>query len=153
MDENFNTVLERKERIHAEPAKFPDAYRTRREAGDYLRSRGYPLSFSTLTKLCALGEGPEPAAWWGSRPLYTDAELDMWAEARSRRRRNARPADGAPDLVSAADDRGGPSAGLPAASPPTPQPKPHAAAAPPPRHRGRPRSRDIHRSAQDAAAR
>jgi hypothetical protein len=68
-----------------EVAKFPGAYRTRREACDYLQARGYPIAFSTLQKLCALGEGPEPAAWWGQRPLYTDPGLDTWAEARCRR--------------------------------------------------------------------
>jgi hypothetical protein len=65
--------------------RLPGAYRTRREAAEYLQSRGYPISFSTLTKLCAIGEGPEPAVWWGPRPLYTDEILDAWAEARSRK--------------------------------------------------------------------
>jgi hypothetical protein len=72
-------------RGRARPAKLPGAYRTRHEAAEYLQARGYPISFSTLTKLCALGEGPEPAAWWGSRPLYTDPILDAWAKARCRR--------------------------------------------------------------------
>jgi hypothetical protein len=62
--------------------RFPDAYRTRHEAAAYLKARGYPLSYSTLTKLCALGEGPAPAAWW---PLYSDKMLDAWAKGRSRK--------------------------------------------------------------------
>src|SRR5258707_2257188 len=82
-----STGLGREERKRARTGtpNLPGVSRTRHEAADYLRSRGYPLSFSTLTKLCALGEGPQPAAWWGSRPLYTEPMLDAWAEARSRR--------------------------------------------------------------------
>jgi hypothetical protein len=76
---------EERKRAHAEAPKLPGAFMTRKEAADYLRSREYPLSFSTLTKLCALGEGPPPAIMWGKRPLYTDPMLDAWAEARSRR--------------------------------------------------------------------
>jgi hypothetical protein len=82
-------------RRRAEISRLPDAYRTRREAAEYLQAHGYPISFSTLTKLCALGEGPEPAAWWGLRPLYTDPVLDLWAESRCRCRRRARSSAGA----------------------------------------------------------
>jgi hypothetical protein len=93
-----STGLSRDERRgRTRPTKLPGAYRTRHEAAEHLQSRGYPISFSTLTKLCALGEGPEPAAWWGSRPLYTDPILDAWAEARCRRGRSPR----APPLESA----------------------------------------------------
>ena len=59
------------------------------------RARGYPVSYSTLTKVCALGEGPEPAAWWGTRPLYTDGGLDAWAETRCCRGRKVRRSAGA----------------------------------------------------------
>jgi hypothetical protein len=84
-----NTGLGREERKRdqAKAPKLTGAYRTRREAASYLQSRGYPISYSTLTKVCALGEGPEPAKWWGARPLYTDQGLDAWAEARSHRER------------------------------------------------------------------
>jgi hypothetical protein len=63
--------------------KLPGAYRTRREAAEYLQSRGFPISFSTLTKLAALGEFAAPTLWWGSRPLYTESTLDAWADSRS----------------------------------------------------------------------
>jgi hypothetical protein len=109
--------LSREERSRARTPKLPGAYRTRHESAEYLQSRGYPLSYSTLTKLCALGEGPEPAAWWGSRPLYTEQGLDAWAEARSRRHRKTQPVEGT------ADDQGGLSAPLPMATPLTPLPK------------------------------
>ena len=33
-------------------------YYTRREAVEYLRSRGFPITASTLTKKCALGSRP-----------------------------------------------------------------------------------------------
>jgi hypothetical protein len=86
-----------------EVTRFPGAYRTRREAAEYLQARGYPTSFSTLQKLCALGEGPEPAAWWGARPLYTDEGLDAWAAARCRR-----PAASLPQLAAESAERRAP---------------------------------------------
>jgi hypothetical protein len=86
MQSTSSTGLGREERKRdqAKAPKLPGAYRTRREAAEYLRSRGYPLSFSTLTKLCALKKGPSPARVWGRRELYTDPMLDAWAEARCR---------------------------------------------------------------------
>jgi hypothetical protein len=45
-------------------AKPVDALLTRREAARYVNDDlGHPLSFSTLTKLCAVGEGPPVARW------------------------------------------------------------------------------------------
>lgn len=75
------------------PAPIPDAprdrlteYQTRRQAADYIRDvLGYPMSFSTASKLAAQGEFATPAVWWGRRPLYRAADLRAWAEARSRR--------------------------------------------------------------------
>jgi hypothetical protein len=99
MQSQSSTGLSREERpggaAGRKVARLPDAYRTRREAAEFLQARGYPISFSTLTKLCALGEGPDPAAWWGARPLYTDAGLDAWAETRCRRGRKVRGSAGA----------------------------------------------------------
>jgi hypothetical protein len=42
------------------------------------------MSFSTASKLAALGEFAEPRVWWGRRPLYTRDDLRQWVEARSR---------------------------------------------------------------------
>jgi hypothetical protein len=74
------------------PAPILDAPRerltelqTRRQAADYVRGvLGYPMSFSTASKLAAQGEFATPAVWWGRRPLYRAADLRAWAEARSR---------------------------------------------------------------------
>ena len=69
----------------------PSEYLTRRQAADYIRDKlGRPMSFSTASKLAALGEFATPALWWGRRPLYTRDDLRAWAEARSRRDPNRR---------------------------------------------------------------
>lgn len=61
-------------------------YLTRRQAAAYVNNElGRPMSFSTASKLAALGEFAEPTLWWGRRPLYTRGSLRTWAEARSRR--------------------------------------------------------------------
>jgi hypothetical protein len=58
---------------------------TRRQAAEFIRNElGRPISFSTASKLAALGEFAEPALWWGRRPLYTREELRIWTEARGR---------------------------------------------------------------------
>jgi hypothetical protein len=41
------------------------------------------MSFSTASKLAALGKFAVPEVWWGRRPLRDT--LRAWAEARSRR--------------------------------------------------------------------
>jgi len=69
-----------------------EPFLTRHQAADFIRDElGRPMSFSTLTKLCALGEGPEPAAMWGRRPLYSKDGLKMWADARTTTVRHALP--------------------------------------------------------------
>lgn len=67
---------------------------TRKQLGERLRERGYPIGNSTLNKLCApaIGEGPPIAAWWGNRPLYDEDAGLAWAEARLRLTRPASPA-------------------------------------------------------------
>jgi hypothetical protein len=75
----------------APPAKpRPAEYLTRRQAAEYIRDElGRPMSFSTASKLAALGEFATPAIWWGRRPLYTREDLRRWVESRSRS--NKRP--------------------------------------------------------------
>src|SRR5258707_15758361 len=59
---------------------------TRREAAEFIRhDLGRPMSFSTMTKVCALGEGPPVADYWGRRPLYSREGLQHWAETRGRK--------------------------------------------------------------------
>jgi hypothetical protein len=44
----------------------PREYLTRRQSADYIREElGRPMSFSTASKLAALGEFAAPAMWWG----------------------------------------------------------------------------------------
>lgn len=66
---------------------------TRRQAAEYIRDvLGRPFSFSTATKLAALGEFAPPALWWGRRPLYSRDDLRAWVEARSGRQPGEVPA-------------------------------------------------------------
>jgi len=65
---------------------------TRREAVKFLKEQhGIPLTYSTLKKLCALGEGPEPDECWGRYELFTGDTLLSWVRKRLRpaTRRNA----------------------------------------------------------------
>jgi hypothetical protein len=87
-DETARIIVEalRNSVISSSQAKPLDALLTRREAARYINDElGYPLSFSTLTKLCALREGPPVARWWGRRPLYERSSLKAWVEARGQR--------------------------------------------------------------------
>ncbi len=63
----------------------PAGLLTRKRAAQFIRETlGCPMSFSTATKLAALGEFAEPALWWGRRPLYRREDLKTWAERRGR---------------------------------------------------------------------
>jgi len=50
----------------------------------FLNAEGIPIGKSTLDKLCALGQGPPVAAYWGRLPLYRPVESLSWATARLR---------------------------------------------------------------------
>jgi hypothetical protein len=56
-------------------------YLSRTEAADYLASRGLRIAKQTLAKFAVTGEGPMYRAF-GSRVVYSTADLDAWAEAR-----------------------------------------------------------------------
>jgi hypothetical protein len=59
---------------------------TRRELAEYITNElGRPMSYSTLTKLCALGEGPPVYEWWSRFPLYQREGGKAWADARARK--------------------------------------------------------------------
>lgn len=64
-------------------------YLTRAQLAEFLTKRGYPISQSTLAKLCALarGEGPPAIGFWSNRALYDPARSLSWAKNRFRTNR------------------------------------------------------------------
>jgi hypothetical protein len=62
------------------------AYLTRRQLVRFLRHHGYPITLSTITKLCApsRGEGPPMAGLWAKRALYDRETALQWARSRMR---------------------------------------------------------------------
>jgi hypothetical protein len=54
----------------------------RKEAAQFLTDRGYRTAPATLAKLACLGGGP-PFHSFGRKPLYREADLIAWAEART----------------------------------------------------------------------
>jgi hypothetical protein len=61
-------------------------YLTRRELAEFLSSEGYPISESTLEKLCmpSFDKGPPAAGFWGNRALYDPNKALAWAAQRFR---------------------------------------------------------------------
>ena len=58
-----------------------ERYRDRREAAEYLTERGLKISRNTLQKMATVGGGPKYRRF-GTRAVYTDADLDAWASAK-----------------------------------------------------------------------
>ncbi len=56
-------------------------YLDRREAAAYLTARGFKTSWKTLQKLASIGGGPRYRLF-GNRALYTDEDLNQYAEGR-----------------------------------------------------------------------
>jgi hypothetical protein len=54
---------------------------TRCAASDYLRSHGYPVAIATLATLVTRGGGPQFQKF-GTRVLYNDRDLLVWARAK-----------------------------------------------------------------------
>jgi hypothetical protein len=54
----------------------------RRQAAQFLTDHGYRTAPATLAKLACLGGGPTFESF-GRRPLYRQADLIAWAEART----------------------------------------------------------------------
>jgi hypothetical protein len=81
----------------ARQAKPADALLTRKELSEYITNElGRPLSFSTLSKVCALGEGPPVYEWWGRFPLYRREDGRAWADARARKMKPGTKAEASP---------------------------------------------------------
>jgi hypothetical protein len=59
-------------------------YLTRRQAAEFLRERGFPISLSHLNKLAHVHQGPPVAGYWGRYGLYEPAVLLEWAALRVR---------------------------------------------------------------------
>ena len=67
------TITSRAPAKPVQSTKPPEALLTRKELAGYISNElGRPMSFSTLTKLCALGEGP-PVYEWGALPALSAA--------------------------------------------------------------------------------
>ena len=56
-------------------------FHRRRAAAQYLKNRGIPCSENTQAKLAVVGGGPAYRRF-GRIPLYTEADLDAYAEAK-----------------------------------------------------------------------
>lgn len=56
-------------------------YLSRKEAAEYLAERGLRISHTTLQKFATVGGGPTYRRF-GSRAVYTPADLDAWAESK-----------------------------------------------------------------------
>jgi hypothetical protein len=54
----------------------------RREASDFLRGLGYPITAKTLAKYAVSGEGPAFLKFGTKMVLYTEPDLRAWAEGR-----------------------------------------------------------------------
>lgn len=54
----------------------------RKEAAQFLTDRGYKTAPATLAKLACIGGGPTFHSF-GRKPLYREADLLAWAQART----------------------------------------------------------------------
>jgi len=63
-----------------------DRLLTRAEVAAFLTDQGFPISRSTLDKLCmtSRSEGPPPQGVWGHRHLYNPQDVLRWAKSRFR---------------------------------------------------------------------
>jgi hypothetical protein len=57
---------------------------TRKQALEFIRSHGFPISDAYFSKLClpSRNSGPPVARWFGGRPLYEPAPTLAWANSR-----------------------------------------------------------------------
>ena len=79
--------------------------RTRKQAVQRLQERGYPITLSTMNKLCAVGLGPEPAGVFGSRDIYDEDVVVAWAQARAEAGKVARVKAADPPADTSAEPR------------------------------------------------
>jgi hypothetical protein len=55
-------------------------YLTRKEASDYIKSKGIPCSPKTLAKYATIGGSPEYRLFGNRRVVYEAEALDRWIE-------------------------------------------------------------------------
>jgi hypothetical protein len=56
---------------------------TRRQVVEHVKTTtGIPLKLSSFTKLCAKGDAPEPASFYGRVELYDPHVVEQWARKR-----------------------------------------------------------------------
>ena len=72
----------------------------RKEAAQFLTAHGYRTAPATLAKLACIGGGPAFESF-GRRPLYREADLLAWAQARSTGLRRSTSDPGAASALSA----------------------------------------------------
>jgi hypothetical protein len=72
----------RKRPIAATPAEGLPLM-TRAQLVQFLNANGFPISESTLSKLCSpkINRGPPISKWWGKRPLHAPEPSLAWARA------------------------------------------------------------------------
>ncbi len=63
-----------------------EKFLTRHQVVDVLNAHGFPMTFSTLSKLCmpSRNEGPPCAGRWANRDLYEPSKVLQWARDRFR---------------------------------------------------------------------
>jgi hypothetical protein len=83
----FRQLAEWEKTVPPSSASAHQEYLTRTQLAEFLTTRGYPISRSTLAKLCApaRGEGPPAVGFWSNRALYDPARALSWAKSRFRR--------------------------------------------------------------------
>jgi hypothetical protein len=57
---------------------------TRKQALEFLRMHGFPISGTYFSKLClpSRNSGPPVARWFGGKPLYESGPTLAWAHSR-----------------------------------------------------------------------
>jgi hypothetical protein len=81
---------------------IPELQLDRKQAAEFLTSRGFKTAPATLAKLACLGGGPVFRSY-GRKPLYLPRDLLAWAQARCTgpRRSTSDPGTKRPDQVAA----------------------------------------------------
>jgi hypothetical protein len=68
----------------AAPGDSSERLMTRKQALEFIRSHGFPISEAYFSKLClpSRNSGPPVARWFGGKPLYEAKPTLEWAHSR-----------------------------------------------------------------------